>query len=243
MVAEGLAIILWGTVFAQSSSLPAFEVATVKLSPPSTDGRIHTRRSIDSARLLFTNVTLRDLVKDAFGVQDQQVSGPDWMTIDRFDIAGTIPTGVSKDRFPQMLQSLLAERFGLVLHKESRVLTLYSMTAAKNGTTLQKVESASGLTSDSGRACNRVSGATTMAQLTDFLSQRLNRPVIDNTRLDGPYRIAMNWAPDAAVPDVEPCGPSLVTAAREQLGLNLNAQKGPVTVIVIDQMNRAPTEN
>ena len=82
-----------------------------------------------------------------------------------------------------------------------------------------------------------------MTQLADFLSQRLDRPVVDNTGLDGPREIAMNWAPDSVAPGVEPCGPSLVTAAREQLGLNLSAQKGPVEVIVIDRANRTPTEN
>jgi uncharacterized protein (TIGR03435 family) len=182
-------------------------------------------------------------MKDAWRVQDQEITGPEWITVDRFDITGTIPAGVSRARFPEMLQSLLAERFGLVLHKESRNLTLYSMTVVRNGPSLRQADSASGLTSDSRQACNSVTGQTTIAQFADFLSQRLDRPVVDNTKLEGSWNITMNWAPDSVAPGVEPCGPALLTALREQLGLNLSVQKGPVDVLVIDQVKRVPTEN
>ena len=236
----GAALVLAVNVGASGQT---FEVASIKAAPPPTGDGVHIRMSVDAARLSYTNVSLRDIIKEAYRVQDDQIIGPEWIGIDRFDIVARIPEGVRLDRVPQMLQQLLAERFGLALHRETKALARYSLSAGKNRAKLQKAEKANGLNSDTGRLCNHVNGQETMLEFTDFLSKRLGRPVVDNTGLDGAFKIHMEWAPEDSAIDGAACGPSLVTALQEQLGLKLNADKGPVEILVIDHVDRKPTDN
>jgi uncharacterized protein (TIGR03435 family) len=241
---EGRLTIVAALVLAVSAGAfgQTFEVASIKPARPSTDGRLHTRFSVDSARLLYANVSLRDIMKQAFHVQDQQVTGPEWIATDRFDITAKMPAAVGRDRVPQMLQALLAERFGLLVHRQTKNMSRYSLAAEKNGSRLRKTESASGITTNIGRGCNRWSGQATMTQLTDSLAQQLGAPVADNTGLDGAFQIALDWASDSGN-DGDSCGPSLMTSLQEQLGLKLSAEKGPVEILVIDHIDRTPTEN
>jgi uncharacterized protein (TIGR03435 family) len=92
----------------------------------------------------------------------------------------------------------------------------------------------------------QASGAVSMASLADFLSSRLDRPVLDRTELKGAYTISLNWAPDAlenAGAAAGASGPSIFTALQEQLGLRLTAAKGPVEILIVDSLERSPTEN
>ena len=237
LIPAGMTIVLGVVAFAQS-----FEVASIKPAQPSTDGRLHVWRNSDEGRLSYLNVSLRDMMKDAFRVQDEQIAGPDWLGTDRFDITAKIPAG-ARSHIPEMLGSLLAERFRLSFHREKKDMARYSLAVAKSGSRLQKAESASGLTSNIGKVCNRANGQITMTALTDFLSQQLHRPVADETGLEGAYRMSLEWAGDSAANDADACGPSLVTAVQEQLGLSLTAQKGPVEILVVDRADRTPTEN
>jgi uncharacterized protein (TIGR03435 family) len=103
-----------------------------------------------------------------------------------------------------------------------------------------------------------VSGKVAMPWFADYLSLRLGRPVMDQTELDGAYVIALDWVPDSpeapgaaatsqpAAPDggaPGASGPSIFTALQEQLGLKLTATKGPVEILIIDHMEKIPTEN
>jgi len=222
----------------QTDSIPSFEVASIKLATPSSDGRNHSRYSIDSQRLIDTNVSVRDLLEQAYQVQSDQIVGPPWLGDTRFDIAATIPAGIPKDRVPQMLQSLLTERFGVVLHRDTREMTRYSLGVAAAGSKLHKAESITGITSNFRRTSNQVSAKITMGALANLLSQQLGRPVIDETKLDGPWEIALEWAPDSV-----PEGISLPTAVQEQLGLKLTSGKGPVGILIVDHADKMPTDN
>jgi len=225
-------------LFGQADTPLAFEVASIKLATPSSDGRNHSRYSIDSQRVIDTNVSLRDLLEQAYQVQSDQIVGPPWLGDTRFDIAATIPSGISKDRVPQMLQSLLIERFGVKLHRDTREMTRYSLGAASAGSKLHKAESITGITSNFGRTSNQVSARITMAMLASFLSRQLGRPVIDETKLDGPWEIALTWEPDSV-----PGGISLPAAVEEQLGLKLTSGKGPIGILIIDHAEKLPTDN
>jgi uncharacterized protein (TIGR03435 family) len=224
--------------FPQALLCQTFEVASIKLATPSSDGRNHSRYSIDSQRLIDTSVSLRDLLEQAYQVQSDQIAGPPWLGDTRFDIAATIPAGISKDRVPQMLQSLLAERFGVTLHRDTKEMTRYSLGVAAAGLKLRKAESVTGITSNFGRTSNQVSARITMATLAGFLSQQLGRPVLDETKLDGPWEIALTWEPDSV-----PGGISLPAAVEEQLGLKLSSGKGPVGILVVDHAEKLPTDN
>jgi uncharacterized protein (TIGR03435 family) len=106
---------------------PAFEVASIKPAPPITtiaaqiqSGKIHVGMTIDAARVDIGFMSLADLIRVAYRVKPYQISGPDWMREERFDIVAKLPDGASTDQVPEMLQALLAERFNLKVHRESK---------------------------------------------------------------------------------------------------------------------------
>jgi uncharacterized protein (TIGR03435 family) len=144
-----------------------------------------------------------------------------------------------------MLQTLLAERFKLVLHRETRQMPVYRLLVARNGPKLQKVSGDGPLhvemfSTPEGKLRVRSSN---MAQLAGMLAMtgQLDNLVIDDTGLEGYYEFSLEWTPDILAADGAP-GPSLFAALQEQLGLRLQAGKGPVEVLVIDQIQRVPTE-
>src|SRR6266850_6904773 len=225
----------------QSTARPAFEVASIKPAPPQASGRVSTRMSENRGRLNYTNVSLRDVIGQAYHLQHGQISGPPWIDTERFDIAAKIPAGAAMDQIPQMLQSLLADRFKLRSHSETKEQPVYALVAGKNGPKFQKAESSSGPRGGSGRGRAHVSGKFSMPRFADYLSDRLGRPVLDQTKLDGAYAITLDWVPDSS--EESASGPSIFTALQEQLGLKLVATKGPTTILVIDHVEKAPTEN
>jgi uncharacterized protein (TIGR03435 family) len=197
--------------------------------------------STSRGRLVYTHVSLVDLIVQAYGVQRQQISGPAWLDGERFDISAKFPQPADRQQVAQMLQGLLAERFRLQLRHEKRKVPVYSLGVAKKGPKLGKAESESGLHSSLGNVRAHADGTVSMAALAAFLSGRLDRPVLDRTRLNGPYAIGLDWAPDAL--ENANSGPSLFTALQEQLGLKLTATQGPMEVLVIESVERTPTEN
>jgi uncharacterized protein (TIGR03435 family) len=232
--------------FAQSAPAPLeFEVISIKPAPPPADNRLHIRMSSDPVRVNYLNVSLKDVIEQAYRVQDYQISGPDWLSSERFDIAAKIPDGAPKDRIPEMFQALLADRFKLQLHRDTKELPMYDLVVAKNGPKLQKAESATGVTSDGVNGRIHVSAQVSMASFADYLSVRLGRPVRDKTELDGAYSITLDWALDAVDRNqgVPADGPSIFTAVQEQLGLKLEGRKGPVEILVIDHAEKVPTGN
>jgi uncharacterized protein (TIGR03435 family) len=247
--AAALAIFMPWIATGQSATAVAFEVASIKPAPLQAAGRMSARMSVDAGRLHYTNVSLMDVIKQAYLVQGSQISGPAWLGADRFDIAAKIPDGVPKDQVPQMLQALMADRFKLALHRETKDLAMYSLTAAKGGPKLSTAESIGGVTTNTSGLKHHITANYDMARLADFLSQQVDRPVVDHTELKGAFHIVLDWVADAvqsAAPAAEasaPAGPSFLTAVQEQLGLKLVAQKGPVEVLVIDRAAKNPTEN
>jgi uncharacterized protein (TIGR03435 family) len=138
-----------------------------------------------------------------------------------------------------MMQTLLAERFKLALHRETRVLPVYALVVAKNGPKLQEAnpDGRAGLTSEGGRSGVRVtSQKAAMAGLAHRLSLDVGRPVLDRTEIKGFFRITLEWAREGD-------GPSVFAAIQEQLGLKLEATKAPIEILVIDHAQKVPTEN
>jgi uncharacterized protein (TIGR03435 family) len=235
-----------------ADSPPSFEVASIKPAAPQAIGRLSVRMSVDAARLQYSNVSLRDLIKVAYRLQDEQVSGPDWLGTTRFDILAKLPAGTARDQVPLMLQTLLAERFGVTLHHETRNLNRYSLSAPGKGSKLRKADSATGTSGETNRSGKRLTGKVTMQDLTDLLARELGSPVVDNTGLEGPFEIALEWTPEVPLapnsggdnsPPPPAPGPSLFTAVQDQLGLKLSAGRGPVDILVVDHAEKIPTEN
>ena len=139
-----------GLIFAAVAALcqtppagPAFEVASIKPSPPIVPGpdairKLHIGVKVDAARVDIGFLTLADLIPLAFRVKAYQVSGPEWMPAKRFDIQATMPEGANKDQMPDMLQALLAERFKLAYHRETKEHAVLALLVGKKGPKLKE---------------------------------------------------------------------------------------------------------
>jgi uncharacterized protein (TIGR03435 family) len=123
--------------FAQN---PTFEVASIKPTAPQEMGRIMVRMGGDPGRIDYVNVSLRDLIRQAYAVKDYQISGPDWLTSARFDVQAKYPPDTPVETRNLMMQALLAERFSLKVHKESKETQTYSLVVGKNGHKLKKAD-------------------------------------------------------------------------------------------------------
>jgi uncharacterized protein (TIGR03435 family) len=244
-LAGALLIVSWaGCLHAQA---PEFEAASVK---PSKAGGGRGSMNSDTGRITYTNVSLRDCLMAAYDAKDYQVSGPDWIRSERYDIVATAPGTVSDDVMKLMLQKLLTERFQMTIHREKRDLPVYALVAGKNGTKLHETETP-------GRGNLRMNGggvvftSTTVAELIDYMSRlrtaEMDRPVIDNTGLKGKYDFTINLFGTQeemmAAINKGDFGSSIFTLIQEQLGLKLEPQKLPLDMVVVDKAERVPTEN
>lgn len=194
------------------------------------------------------NGTLRGLVETAYDIREFQIiGGPGWVNSEHYDISAKSPAGEPQD-IPVTrlrLQALLAERFHLIAHRETRNLPEYVLVVARGGTKLIDRGGWNAERTGIQSGCGQMTGTrASMANLTVTLSRQLNRPVLDQTGLSGRYDFELQWTPD-----VGPCStavdstalltaPSIFTAIEEKLGLKLDATRGPVETIVIDQAEK-----
>jgi len=244
------------------SEQPRFDVASVKINR-ANDGMVFSRSQ--KGRYVMTGLTLAALIRSAYQVQEFQiVGGPEWINIERFNIEATYPEDAAS-RTALMLRTLLAERFTLTVHNETRERPVYALVLARPdrrfGSQLQKSATECAIAKDS-EACGSSVGpgfirsrGRTMAQLAESLSMltntgsSLNRLIVDRTGLEGQYDVVLRFTPDnmppvnvPGLPPIDPNGPSIFTALQEQLGLKLDSQRAPVNVLVVDRAER-PTEN
>jgi uncharacterized protein (TIGR03435 family) len=141
----GLLLVLASFPLLAQVAAPQFEVASVKPSGPLDprmimSGQAHVGISVDSARVDIGSLPLGDLIRIAYHLKPYQVAGPDWIKSERFDIVAKIPEGVSKDKFPEMLQALLADRFKMATHRETKDHPAYALLVGKNGPKLKDAE-------------------------------------------------------------------------------------------------------
>ena len=224
---------------AAGAQTPAFEVASIK--PNRSAGGISSIR-LSTGRVSMENVSLKKVILNAYGIPDDReytINGPDWLTSEHFDIDATFPADTPLLHVRQMAQRLLAERFMLTLHRETRQLPVYSLTVAKNGPKIHAVEDGQGQTSNGpGRLEAK---KITMQKLADLLARPAGLPIVDSTGLKGVFDFTLEWSPDQAAEAT--AWPSIFTALQEQLGLKLESGKGPVEILVVDHIRKAPTEN
>jgi uncharacterized protein (TIGR03435 family) len=239
-----------GLVYGQAGAPEQFEVASIK--PSNADPRSSSGIQAGHGRLTASNVTVKRCIMGAYGVGLHQIlGGPDWLDSDRFDILAKSEQPVGDHALMAMLQSLLAERFKLTLHRETRMIPAFVLEVAKGGAKLEKAEGgeASTQASTTNAASEIAARNTSMDLLARVLARarEIDLPVENLTGLDGLFNFRLQWTPESTKP-ASPAegrateGPSLFTAIEEQLGLRLRAQKAPVQVLVIDHAER-PTEN
>ena len=245
---------------------PAFEAASVKTAVPL--GPLGMRfihsggpGTPDPGTYRCQNCSLFQVVLEAYGIQlPARFSGPEWLQSVRFDISAKLPAGATRESFQAMLQNLLAERFKLAVHREKKEMRVYELAVARNGPKFQEAvpkeavpagEAAQPLKRDGdgypilppgmtmavipGHARLR-SDNRTMEWFAGMLSNQMGSPVVDATGLHGKYDFVLSWALDDG-------GPDLLSALPEQLGLKLEEKKAPVEVLVVDRIEKVPTEN
>jgi uncharacterized protein (TIGR03435 family) len=308
-----LAALLASGASAQSEAVPEFEVASIKPAPPPAANMIMVRMrggpgSDDPGRLDWQNVSLRNMLTNAFNLKEYQLQGPDWLNSERFDVSAKIPANTTREQFRLMLQKLLAERFKMTFHHETKEHAAYALTVAKGGPKLKESDP----NDNSGFAAMPMPGrggdiqmramapppppppgaarggegpkpggplpgrggmmrmmpghleAKKMAVdgLVNTLSNLTGKPVVDETGLKGIYDFTLDFAPESAegpmmmapppggggevrMPSAsEPAsGATIYSAVQQQLGLKLESKKLPLDNVVIDRIEKIPTEN
>lgn len=201
-----------------------------------------------AGRVSMQNVSLRKILLNAYGIPDDReyaAIGPDWLGSEHFDVEATFPGNTTRAQIQLMLQSFLTSRFKMTAHTETRQLPNYTLVVAKSGAKITPVEPGAAQTGG-GNGTLAVT-KTTMAHVADLLGRIAGLPVVDGTGLAGVYTFNLEWSPAAGLnpsTDATPSsGSSIFTALEEQLGLHLQSSKGPVEVIVVDQMQKVPTDD
>jgi uncharacterized protein (TIGR03435 family) len=256
-----LASLAWGQTF---------DAASVK-AVQSTGGRFSMSGgpgTNDPGRISYTNIPLRMVLLSAYDVKNYQLVGPDWLNTLRFDITAKIPEGATKEQFQSMLRSLLETRFRMTLHRESKELPIYELLVAKKGPKLKAVMAqptddqiatalpgegadgfpklsmpSSGIVIETKNGAARITAnSVTLAKFAETLTGRVGRPVIDRTDIAGTYSFVLYFTPEGVTPG-DGSEPDIFAALQEQLGLRLEAGRGPVELLVIDNAEKIPTGN
>jgi uncharacterized protein (TIGR03435 family) len=298
------------TVSSQRPAVAAFEVASVRLAA----GPGLTSQRMTDTRVDLSFISMRAVLLMAFRVTGYQLDAPDWLAETRVTIQATMPPGATRQQVPEMLQRLLADRFGLVVRREPRAMEVHELSVGSGGHKMREVEPANeldrkfpvseaaaiakqrgiaipqldtvqdtpdgpvrtvrgddlGVTTLTSRSTYKLTlnmdragrrtqtlDATrmTMAELATVLSTSIGQPVLDKTDLRGSYEFGSVELPiDAAVLEMArrsilSRGGSLevpnVSVAREldSLGLRLERRRAPIDVIVVDKIERTPTDN
>jgi uncharacterized protein (TIGR03435 family) len=265
-------IVSFGTLSASIStaqrSQPAkslqFEVAAIKPSNPKLGSGSSSSWGGPGGQVRMVNTSLKEWVKMGMSVRDYALVAPSWLDRSRFDLNARLPAlksgePVVRNPMAEMMKSLLIERFGLKWHEEIRTVSGYELVTDKKvlvkpATLLERLRGSVG----KGSGPTLINGTNMqMSEFAEMLGENLGRPVVDATHLSGGYDINLMWHPldDSAPPngyrqywkqkgiDVDSLPSSISTALREQLGLRLQSAKVPSKVIVVDYINRQPTEN
>lgn len=227
-------------VLAAAAQNPSFEAASVKPAVPVT-GR-GGRSTASGDRFTYANTTLVNILARAYLVKGYQIEGPSWLRTERYDIVAKAPENTPKEQIPFMLQTLIAERFRLKLHRERKAMAVYALTLSKGETKFIRSDGELSYGLYNGR---RELKNHTMAQLAAFLEPMVQRPVFDRTGLAGTYNFPLEMSMEElgginAKPEVS--APSIFTIVAE-LGLKLESGKEPMEVIVVDDGNKVPAEN
>lgn len=243
-----LTLLSLATARAQS---PAFDVASVKPSPPSVSDRIDINLgTLSHGVITLTNTTLSECVQYAYGlVSEDQIDGPDWIRDRhlRVDIAAKTSPDTPLDQVLLMMQALLTERFHMQIHREPKPVRHLELTVGKKGVKLPISQDGAPLRPNTYNRGRLFYDHRSMHSFALLLSRQLRQPVIDQTGLPGFYDIHLEWAPDdpSAAPtgDSAPLLPDIYQAVEEQLGLHLESKKTPIEIIMIDRADRVPIAN
>jgi uncharacterized protein (TIGR03435 family) len=227
--AQSLAVQTAAAAGPASGVLPGFDVAVIRPNPGDTTGHSHIWSSASDGNFKAQNVTAMDLIRYAFGMPETRIAGgPAWMRSAKWDMEAKsdpaidaqlqgLDSAPAREQKQQMLRALLADRFALKVHQETRELPIYALVVAKGGPRFQPSK-VNGTTISNGSSQITVKGSDhTLALLAEQLSRSLGRIVVDKTGIDGRYELSLKWTldDDVAAPSGtsnRDAGPSIFTA-------------------------------
>ena len=209
------------SVVAFGQTRPAFDVASIRPSAEQVT-QVNVGLRITGSQVRVTYMSIKDYIGMAYRVKPHQITGPDWLAQQRFDVAANIPDGASSAQVPEMLQALLADRFQMKMHHDTKELPVYALTVAKGGLRIQESPASPDSAADKPAAVNVAASGTgagvgvdlgggssfsfgnnrlevrkmTMAAVADMLTRFVDRPVVDMTDLKGRYDMTLDIAPE-----------------------------------------------
>jgi len=225
--------------------LPAFDAASIRLHENSGTGGLKTA----PGSLSFRNADLLRLIAWAWDIPRVQVEGPDWMRDRSWDVIAKSQSGGDDDQLRLMLRKLLAGRFGLKVHIDSKEMQVYAITLAKGGFKMPESKDDGPPVFDNGGPTLLTAHHVTMKDFAEKVSEPLNRPVIDETGLTGKYEIKIDVAAY-----MQTAGQTLgngqvdvmavlFNALQQQLGVKLVSKKATVKILTVDHLEKEPTDN
>jgi len=228
-------------------SAQTFAVASIRPSAGQVQFEHDGKTEITPGTMTMRDVTLGTCIKFAYGVQDSQVLGPEWLQSEHFDILAKADSPVAEDQLKLMMQALLADRFKLSFHRQSKELSAYAMTVAKGGAKLKESTPETKPFRENS-AVGTIAKAMTMKEWADFISGPLQTPVVDMTGLKGRYDFSLDFT--AYLPGGEKvmnvafdnANGIMIAAMQGELGLKLESGKETVEVLVIDHVEK-PSAN
>jgi uncharacterized protein (TIGR03435 family) len=237
-----LSIAVAGLTLAQppdSGKKPEFDVASIRLAKENGDHDLDT----DKGFFRTHNLTLKRLIATAWDVDTSQIlGGPNWLDSDSYDITARIPAEFAqqtREKVPQMIQSLLADRFQLMIHREPRQVSGYALVVAKKGPKMKRAKADQNGSSSNSSDSHLKAENVTMEGFATRLSRNrdIGKLVVDKTGLTGGFNFELDWMPERleSSPDDRM---SIFTALQEQLGLKLESAKVTALAIVVDRAEK-----
>ncbi len=284
---RGIVCSLLLSVVVAGQARPEFEVASIRPSSEQTT-QVNVGLHISGSQVRIAYMSLKDYIGIAYRVRTGQIAGPDWIAQERFDIAAKIPDGALSDQVPEMLQTLLADRFQLKIHRDSKEFPVYALAVAKSGLKLQESATSAGAATDSPAIVNVTASGSgagiaadlgggsffslannrieikkmTMTALANILTRFLDRAVVDMTGLTGTYDLTLDLTPEdyvamlirsalnagvvlppQALRALDGASGDPLSSPLQKFGLAFESRKASLDVIVVDSMQKTPTEN
>lgn len=265
-----LGLTLSSLVLAQTFEVASVKPAVIPKGPVYFGPARSGPGTSDPEQITWSYARFIDLLMTAYDVKSFQITGPSWISTERYNVATKVPQGTSKQQLLAMWQNLLAERFGLVLHHDSKEFQVEELVVAKGGHKLKETSLAdpnaegppqfdkSGALNSpgfvntihagsGGATVHTVARAQTLSRLTVLLTGQVGRPVLDKTGLTGKYDFELDFTANlpAATPTETASEPGIgvADALQRQLGLRLIAAKTKLDVLIVDKADKLPSAN
>jgi len=242
-------LLIAGAGGALAQPLPTFEVASVKASPLSSDSlHMRTQPVVTSSPggVTMLNATLKALIQWAYHVQTIQVIGPGWLDSNHYDIVSKTAAPASNEELRQMMQTLLAGRFKLAFHRETKEMQAYVVTVAKTGHKMKPSEGEGPMDAKpTGKGLNILFTHVTLAELAEMASSPLQGVVVDQTGLKGAWDFTIDgsmFAMQKPADETEAIG-MIIQVMNDQLGIKIDQKKVPAEVLIVDHAEKIPVEN